>query len=390
MRFAKNPTMKRYIFIFWGIVALLSCKKEEPKLQEVKSSSLFYKVKDSAGYQKDTIHYPLNVVLMIGDGMGLAQIYAAMTVNRGNLHLKRCKYIGLCKTNSEDNYITDSAAGATAYACGKKTKNGAIAVDTAGRPIPTILEIAAKEGLSTGLVTTCAITHATPAAFVAHQVSREMYEEIAADFLKVPITLFIGGGLKHFQDRKDKQDLTAKLAAKGYQIVLSEQQLDTITQGKFAALLAENHLPSISKGRNPEWLKKATRKALTILSQNPEGFFLMIEGSQIDWGGHNNDLQYVVDEMLDFDQAVGEVLDFADKTNNTLVIVTADHETGGLTLNGGSLIKGEVHGTFTSHDHTAVPVPVFAYGVGAEEFSGFYENTAVFDKIVALLGFNME
>jgi len=378
----KNTLVSSIILISF---VLNACRNQEAKLQKVQTNSQ-YEVNHSASTFSDSLKYPLNVILMIGDGMGLAQIYAAMTANKGNLHLQRCKYIGLSKTNSADDYITDSAAGATAFACGKKTKNGAIAVDTAGKPMPTLLEMAIKEGLATGLVTTCAITHATPASFIAHQPSRDMYEEIAADFLKVPIDLFIGGGIKHFKNRKDKRDLTVELAQKGYQIALSEQELQAFNTGKIAALLADEHIPSIGKGRNQNWLQNATKKAIQILSQNPEGFFLMIEGSQIDWGGHANDANYIIEETLDFDRAIGEVLNFADKTGNTLVIITADHETGGLTLNGGDLKTGEVHVAFTSHDHTAIPVPVFAYGVGAENFAGFYENTAIFTKILELLG----
>jgi alkaline phosphatase len=214
-----------------------------------------------------------------------------------------------------------------------------------------------------------------------------MEEEIAADFLNTDIDVFIGGGKQFFTTRGDGQDLTKELQEKGYTIAFSMEEVAKVTDGKLAALTADNANPKYSEGRG-DMLPNATAKALELLSKNEEGFFLMVEGSQIDWGGHANDIQYVVDEMLDFDRAIAKALEFAAKDKHTLVVVTADHETGGLTLNGGNIQNGEVEAAFTTGGHTAVTVPVFAFGAGATAFQGFYENTAIFKKFLDAYNFS--
>lgn len=328
---------------------------------------------------------PRKVILMIGDGMGLAQIYAGMTAKGGHLALERCKIIGLSRTNSADDYVTDSAAGATAFSIGQKTYNGAVGVDSTGKPVKTILEEAEAHGLATGLVATSSVTHATPASFIAHRKSRKMEEEIALDYLKTPVDVFIGGGQKFFMNRKDGRNLLDSLKAKGYYIALSEEELLQYKGSQpLAALLAENGLPRYSQGRG-DLLQKAALIAIETLNNDPDGFFLMIEGSQIDWGGHNNDTQYIIEEMVDFDNTIEAVLNFAEKDGNTLVIITADHETGGFALVGGSLEDKVVEGKFITTHHTAVPVPVFAFGPSAEEFQGIYHNTEIYHKIKKLL-----
>jgi alkaline phosphatase len=329
---------------------------------------------------------PRNIILMIGDGMGTAQIYAGLTANKGKLNLERCTTVGFHKNQASDNYVTDSAAGATAFACGQTTYNGAIAVDVNGKPIPTILEIAERNGLATGLVATCSITHATPACFISHQPSRALDEAIALDFLKTDIDLFIGGGRKYFSKRTDGLNLNDSLTAKGYQVANSIAEMQKVTKGKLAAFLADEQQVKFSEGRGDE-LVKSTETAIQLLKGNKKGMFIMIEGSQIDWGGHANDTQYIIDEMIDFDNAIGKVLDFAAADGNTLVIITADHETGGFSIVGGDMQTGLVEGKFTTGNHTGVMIPVFAYGPGAEQFSGIYQNTEIYHKMVKALRF---
>lgn len=326
---------------------------------------------------------PKNIIFMVGDGMGLTQITAGMYMNNNYLALEKMEYVGLIKTHASDNLVTDSAAGATAFACGKKTYNGAIAVDDNKVPLKTILETAEEKGLETGLVATCAITHATPASFVAHQPQRKMYEEIAADFLKVDLEVAIGGGRKHFSKRDDKKDLTKDLEKKGYKIV---ESLDKVTKDtkKFYALLANKHPDKKSEGR--DYLPSASQLAIDRLTQAKKGFFLLIEGSQIDWGGHANDSQYIIDEMLDFNTTIEKVLDFVKKDGETLLVITADHETGGYAINPESKMGDIKHG-FTTDYHTATMIPVFAYGPGAKEFAGIYENTAIYTKMMKAFGF---
>lgn len=328
---------------------------------------------------------PRNVILMIGDGMGTAQVYAGLTAKKGLLNMALFPVLGLVKTYSADNYITDSGAGATAFATGTKTNNGYISVAPDGTKLETLLEKAEKHGLSTGLVATSSITHATPAGFIAHTSNRGNMEDIALDFLKTDIDVFIGGGYKNFTVRADSLNLIDSLEARGYFVARSLKDVDVPTVKKLAALLADGHMPRYSAGRG-DMLPEASIIALKMLKKNKKGYFLMIEGSQIDWGGHDNNLEYVVEEVVDFDNAVGKVLEFAKKDGETLVIVTADHETGGFAITGGDLGTGKVQGGFVTKDHSAVMVPLFAFGPGAEEFSGLINNTDLYHKCLKLLG----
>jgi alkaline phosphatase len=327
-----------------------------------------------------------NIILLIGDGMGIAQIQAGLTANRGKLNLLQFPITGFSLTEASDEYITDSGAGATALSIGRKTYNGAIGVDALGTPRETILETAEKKGLATGLVATCSITHATPASFIAHQAKRSLEEAIALDFLKTDVDVFIGGGLRYFTQRQDGRNLLEELRAKGYQVLPdTAANLTPYKKGKLAAIVAGLHPKKMTEGRG-DYLVKATQTTLQIVKQQPKGFFVMIEGSQIDWGGHANNTQYVTSEMIDFDRAIGEALRFAQADRNTLVIVTADHETGGMTLLAGNTAAGTVEAKFTTSGHTGVMVPVFAYGPGAEAFNGIYPNTAIYEKMMQALG----
>lgn len=328
---------------------------------------------------------PKNIIFLIGDGMGLAQVYAGMVANGDALNIERFKNIGFHKSYSWDNIITDSAAGATAFSCGEKTYNGAIAVGPDSIPRETILESAEKKGLSTGLVATCSITHATPACFIAHVKSRALDEAIAADFLKTDIDVFIGGGSAFFEKRTDGRNLLNELKSKGYEVDTTKNEILASNAKKLAGLYAATQ-PDSATGIRGDILQHATQKCIDILSQNPQGFFMMSEGSQIDWGGHANKQTFIIQEMLDFDKAVGKALDFAEKDGNTLVIVTADHETGGFAIMGGSIKDRKVEGAFTTDHHTGVMIPVFAYGPGAEEFGGIYQNTDIYHKMISLLG----
>ncbi len=327
-----------------------------------------------------------NIILMIGDGMGLSQMYAALTSNGGQLNMMRCDQIAIVKTNSANDYITDSGAAGTALACGHKTNNGMIGMTPDSIPLESVLKLAEKHGLSTGMVTSCDITHATPAAFVANVPSRKMAEKIALQLLSTDIDVFIGGGRDRFLNRKDSLNLLDSLVAHHYQIVENISELSKINQNKLAALLYPEHPPRVTEGR-ADMLGIGTSKAMELLSKNPKGFFLMVEGSQIDWGGHDNDMDYVVSETLDFDRTVGLALDFAEKNGETLVIVTADHETGGLSNLEGDFKEMRADGKFTTTDHSAEPVMLYAYGPGADHFKGIIENTDVFRLMKKLYGF---
>lgn len=371
--------MKRYLLLIFIALLFVSCSKA----QRVDSFPIHPIVE--AEYQPTENETIRNVILLIGDGMGIAEVYAGMTANKGRLNMELCPYTGFSKTQSADDYITDSAAGGTAIATGTRTNNLTIAMDTVQKPLKTILEIAEENGLSTGLVATSKITHATPASFIAHNENRNNYEAIAADFLKTDIDVFIGGGYNDFAQRSDGEDLIKELERKSYNIAREIDELSRITSGKLAALLYPDHPPKYTEGRG-EMLTTSAKKAIELLSQNKQGFFLMVEGSQIDWGGHANDAGYIINETLDFDRMVGAVLEFAARDQHTLVIITADHETSGLGLNGGDIEAGAVEAAFTTDVHTGVPVPVFAFGPKAELFTGIYDNTQIFHKMREALG----
>jgi alkaline phosphatase len=327
---------------------------------------------------------PDNIIFLIGDGMGLSQITGALYTN-GTLNLERFVDIGLMKTDCEDQLITDSAAGATAFATGKKTYAGAISVDSDSAELKTIIEELEEREFRTGLIATASITHATPACFAAHATSRYKYEEIAEDLANSEVDLLIGGGQKYFEARKDGKDLISKMKERGYSVFVDNEEYQIVSYDKLLVFTSAGEPEKISEGRDPKYLNRAFRTAVKSLIKPNKKFFLMIEGSQIDWGGHANDMEYIISELLDFDQLIGEVLDHVDSHPNTLVVVTADHETGGFAINGGSLESRQLESGFTTKKHTATMVPVFAYGPGSELFRGVFDNTEIYHKMKALL-----
>lgn len=329
-----------------------------------------YRNNDSKGTVK-------NIILLIGDGMGLAQIYAGLTGNAGKLNLAQFLNIGFSKTSSSDNYITDSAAGATALSTGKKTRNRAIGVDSNLVASRSIIKDFQASGKKTALISSGDITDATPASFYAHRPERSMQDSIAKDYLSGKVDILIGGGFAHFQ----RTGSVEKLKSAGINVSDKWQDLNAI-KAPFV-LLDEQNAKSIQNGRG-NFLTESFQKSIQTFKNHKPGFFMMAEGAQIDYGGHANIVSYAVSEMLDFDRLVGEALRFADSNGETLVIVTADHETGGLTLLDGNLKTGYVDGHFSTDDHTGIMVPVFAYGPHSLDFRGIYENTEIYKKLINL------
>jgi len=329
---------------------------------------------------------PKNVILLIGDGMGLSQVSSAFFFKDSISNFQRFKSIGLINTASSRQKITDSASGATAFSTGEKTYNGAIGVSDDTVNLPTIVEQLSEHNWATGVISTSSITHATPASFFAHVPQRSMQEEIAVDLTKSPIDYFAGGGLKFFNKRKDGRNLLVDLKQSGF-VVDSVLRTPGTTQ-KAGFLLAENAMPRMLDGRG-SFLQQASLDAISFLESKSNNYFLMVEGSQIDWGGHENNAQYLITELLDFDNTIGAILDRIDP-EETLVVVTADHETGGFTLS--AAIRNtedrayadynEIGPTFSTGGHSATLIPVFAYGKGAELFSGVYENNEIYHKIM--------
>ncbi len=336
---------------------------------------------------------PLNIIFLIGDGMGLSAVSTGFYFGDQPSVFTRFREIGLQQTSSSSHKVTDSAASGTALAAGTLTYNGAVGVDTSRISVQNIAELLASMGYSTGVVATSTISHATPASFYAHVEQRAMEEEIVAQLIDSEIDFFAGGGRAKFNMRTDSVDLLPLAAEKGFVIdTTGLPATGTLSADKKYGFLPEaGSMPPLVEGRG-DFLPAATTLAISHLSQNEKGFFLMVEASQIDWAGHANDVEYMVGEMLDFEKVIAAALDFAEKDGNTLVVVTADHETGGYTLGSqrprpGQKITVDYSGidpVFATTGHSATLIPVFAYGPGAEQFKGIYKNTEINHKMVAL------
>ena len=344
-------------------------------------------------YETDGLNRPVkNVILLIGDGTGLAQLYTGYTANKGDLNIFKMENIGLSKTSSYDSYITDSAPGSTAFSAGVKTNNRFVGVDHTGAPLPLLPVFLEKKKIKTGLITCGDITDATPADFYAHQSERSDAMKILQDLKDSPVDILMGSDNESHDDvailnKPGKEPFTGAMVKQllpAYEVSSTVDSVTDETNKKWIVIEKMAGL-SVLKGRG-DWLQKAFYKTVHLLSGNKEGFFLMVEGAQVDYGGHANSLPYIATEVMDFDRVVGEALKFADKNGETLVIVTADHETGGLSLLDGDYSKGYVSGQFSTNDHTAIPVPVFAYGPQSFRFRGVYENTALFGKLLQVFG----
>ncbi len=333
-----------------------------------------------------------NVIFMIGDGMGLAQVTATQIAQDYEpLALERAHYVGLQKSYSANNRVTDSAAAGTALSTGHKTKNGMIGMTPDSLSVPTILDKAEECGMPTGIVVTYPVTNATPAAFVAHVPNRNMEDEIAMFYLENEIDVVFGGGSKRFDQRADGVNIFDTLKERNYTIAQSLSELSDINSGNVIMLPTEGSMSSRLDGRD-EYLPEATAKALEILTNNADGdgFFLMVESSMIDGYGHQNNIEGIIKETKDFDNAIKVAFDYADAHPGTLVVVTADHSTGGLAIVNGNrtfdLYDHKVDYAFTTGGHTGEMVPIFAYGAGSENFSGVMENTEIPRIMCRLMG----
>jgi alkaline phosphatase len=357
--------------------------------------SLFPQTKTTQKVEKKPRQAP-NIILMIGDGMGHAQLSSALYYGKSEPNYVRFPIVGLSRTSASSHKITDSAAGATAFSCGVKTYNGAIGMAADTTAVETILEYLAQREWKTGLIATSSVTHATPASFYAHVPLRKQEFEIAEQYLQSKVDFLAGGGQRFFFNRLDEQNLYPEFSRKGIQLDtngLNPYQWEG--NKRYAYILAKDGMPPMHKGRG-DFLPRATTMALDYFDQTAgdKPFFLMVEGSQIDWGGHANDGDYLVGEMLDFDAAIGAALDYAEKDGNTIVIVTADHECGGFAMvsedvevpfRGRQSDYDSLRFSFGSGGHSGAMVPVLAYGPGAEVFSGIYQNNSIHAKMMGLL-----
>ena len=361
-----------------------------------------------------------NVIYLIGDGMGFGAVTSLLLSEDEVTGFEQAPVIGLSETCSANNYVTDSAAGGTALATGTRTNNGFVGADPEGNQLTSVLRKAQDMGKKTGIVVNTTLTEATPASFYAGVTSRKMVFDIAKQFTESNVDVAIGGGLDHFIARPDSLDLTATLIEKGYDVFLNWETVLGTDSEKFVGILPlydlhrreENNgtasaaegqevclaaqLASLNEDVNAThlseptvYLEKATVKALDILSRNnKDGFFLMIESAIIDGYGHNNDSDGMIVEMKEFNRTLQNMIDYVNNNPETLLVVTADHETGGTGVyyNGhkpGN--EGPVKLNFSTSGHTGTVVPVFAFGAGAQEFGCLMKNTDIPKKIEALM-----
>ena len=319
-----------------------------------------------------------NVILLIGDGMGHGAVNAAMYANGGSLTMTNLRTFGLVRTQSADNFTTDSAASGTAYATGRKTKNGFVGKDTARVNIPNIPELLTPLGYACGVVSTDDLNGATPASFFAHQAARGDKEEIWADLPASALKFASAGTQSTFESMPV---LTQDAIKKTFTVVYDPADPAVAASDRLLYLPESVHL---DRG---DYLPATTQMAIDYLSKHSKkGFFLMVEGARIDKHEHANELPETLAETLDFDKAVEAAVRFAEKDGHTLVIISADHETGATILNGGNLETGFVRTVFGSGSHSPMMVPLFAYGPHSRDFGCTQENSDVALKILGLLG----
>ena len=364
---------------------------------------------------------PKNVIYLIGDGMGFGAVSSLLLSENGETGFEMAPVIGLNETCSANNYVTDSPAGGTALATGTRTCNGFLGVGPDSVQLESILKKAQKMGKKTGIVVNTTLTEATPGAFYAGVTSRKESYKIAEQFTESGVDVAIGAGLSAFINRPDSVDMTAVLIEKGYDVYLDwKSVLDTESE-KFVGILDMGDLHRRNKSRNTtasaaegaevclaaklaasegkvdttrfseptEYLHKACNKALSVLEKDaPNGFFLMIESAIIDGYGHNNDSEGMIDEMKEFDQTLKTLIAYVNKHPNTLLVVTADHETGGtgVTYKSHAINQPEgLHLNFSTKGHTGTVVPIFAYGAGAAKFRGIFQNRELPEMIEELI-----
>lgn len=331
---------------------------------------------------------PKNIILLIGDGMGLNYVAVSALQSKDD-PFKKFTTVGLSITKSLDSLITDSAAGATAIATGYRTKNHYLSVDSNDKTLKTFFDLAEEKGLSTGLVVTDNVAGATPAAFYAHYYTRYDKQMITNQFLESNIDVVIGGGTKYFTteiigEGGELKSVADKLKAKGYKFYYDYKSLtESPPNGKIFCLFEEENVLK-AEDRNYS-LGELESIAIRHLNLNEKGFVLMVEGSQIDWAGHDNESDYLISELNDFKTAIDTALAFAERDGNTLVVITSDHETGGMAITEGSYNASELIMHFVSKHHTAGFVGVFAKGPGKENFGGIYDNYMIGRKIFHLM-----
>lgn len=329
---------------------------------------------------------PKNIIFIIGDGMGVNQISAHNYENKNHSYFEWFKHIGFQKTHSSDNLVTDSAASGTAMLSGHKTKNAMVGVTPDSVSVQSFFEEGKKRGYKAGFTVTSTVVHATPAVLYGHQVLRGNYDSIAEDMTNCDFDIMIGGGEKYFSaTTKISKSKKNKLKDKGYYVTRTKPSKKQLLQKEKIIWFTSDNDPSYALDGRTYLPESGVLAAEFLKQKSDKGFLLMIEGSQIDWALHANNTVKFLGEMEDFDKTIVRVLDFAMRDKETLVIVTGDHECGGLSIRTGKKFKN-LKIDYTARRHTATMIPVFAFGPGAETFTGIYDNTEIYHKMRAVLG----
>ena len=356
---------------------------------------------------------PKNVIYLIGDGMGFGAVSSLLLAEEGQTGFEMAPVIGLNETQSANNYVTDSPAGGTALATGTRTCNGFLGVDPDTVQLTSVLKKAQAMGKKTGIVVNTTLTEATPGAFYAGVPSRSMGFKIAEQFCNSDVDVAVGAGLSAFINRPDSVDLTATLIEKGYNVYLDWKSVLNTQSEKFVGILEMSDVHRRNKSSNSTakaaegdavclaaklaadadntdttrfseptvYLEKAAMKAIEQLSKNaPNGYFLMIESAIIDGYGHNNDSEGMIEEMQEFNGLLKALAAYVNAHPETLLVVTADHETGGTAVGYKSHAVNQPEGlnlTFSTKGHSGTVVPIFAYGAGSEKFAGIFKNREI-------------
>ena len=367
--------MKRSaLFLLAAAALMVACKnkKDEESALQYYATPNPYEIVDVA--MPPVSNEVRNVILMIGDGMGLEQVSCAWVVNYGKLNLDNFPFTGISRTYCTDALITDSGAGGTALAAGQKTAESHVGTAADSTDLASVLVKAQELGKKTGVVVTCHFADATPCDFCCHNEYRYNQDDLIADYAECGVDYLSGGGLDWFTvNRKDGRDITKAMEAAGYTVALTEDELMAAELPVIGLLAPDNLPPAMERG---DLYRHTVARGLDILSRESgdKGFVMMLEGSCIDDWLHGNDIGKAVEEILDFDRTVGDVLQWAAADGHTLVVVTADHNTGALTLQDGDLEEGTIGVAFGNESHNGIAVPVYAWGPGSDAFTGIKEN----------------
>ena len=364
--------MKRTVLflITSALVLLLSCKEKEPGLQYYQTPRTYDIVSVEEPAEDAEVR---NVIIMIGDGMGLEQVSCAWVLNHGKLNFDNFPVVGLSRTWCTDALITDSGAGGTAIAAGQKTAYNHVGTAADTTDLYSVLVKARELGKKTGVAVTCHFADATPCDFCCHNEYRYNQENLIADYVDCGVDYLAGGGTDWFTSvrRTDGRNIIEEMASAGYNVALTEEEL-LVAELPVIGILSPDNLPVA--GERGDLFRNMVSRGLDLLSKGDNGFVMMIEGSCIDDWLHGNRIDLAMEELLDFDRTIGDVLEWAAADGHTLVVVTADHATGSLTLQDGNLEEGLIGVHFASEGHNGIAVPFYAFGPGSRAFGGIREN----------------